>query len=82
LHDPLAVAIAIDPSLASTMRMGAAVELSGQYARGRLTTWTLGVNPLRPDRRPPRAQVEIVQSIALERFLGRFRSVLGVRADA
>jgi inosine-uridine nucleoside N-ribohydrolase len=82
LHDPLAVAIALDPSLATTQRMGVAVELSGQYGRGRLVTWTPEAKPLRPDRGPPEVRADIVQTIATDRFYDRFRSVLGLAVDA
>ena len=34
LHDPVAVAVAIDPSVATFQRAGVAVELNGQYTRG------------------------------------------------
>jgi inosine-uridine nucleoside N-ribohydrolase len=82
LHDPLAVAIAIDPSLATTRRMGVAVELAGQHGRGRLTTWIPEARPLRPDRRAPQARADIVQSIDTERFHGRLGALLGATADA
>lgn len=40
LHDPLALALAIDPSLYTSDRGRAAVELHGTYTRGRPVFWT------------------------------------------
>jgi inosine-uridine nucleoside N-ribohydrolase len=69
LHDPLAVAAAIDPSLLICERLEAAVELSGGYTRGRVVTWRPGAHTLKLE--PPRriGLVDIAQRVDNPRFM-------------
>jgi len=65
LHDPLAVAAAVDPSLLETQPMHVEVELRGEFTRGMTVA----------DRRPwsrAEANVEVAVDVDSERFLKLF----------
>ena len=65
LHDPLAVAVAEDPSLARTERMFVDVELSGGFTRGQTVA----------DRRrtaAPLHNVEVCMNVDRQRFEANF----------
>lgn len=65
MHDPMAVAIAEDPSLARMESIKAHVELTGEWTRGQLI----------PDRRPIAGQepnVRVCMDVKSDEFLDRF----------
>lgn len=69
MHDPMAVAIAEDPSLARMEALHADVELQGEWTRGQLV----------PDRRPIAGQkpnVRICTEFAGDEFINRFRTAV------
>lgn len=70
LHDPLAVAVAIDPTLVNTKRLNVRVETSGRFTRGMTVA---------DFRRPiPRTQmgVDVAISVDRERFFQMFHQLL------
>ncbi len=74
LHDPLAAAVAVAPSLARTETKSVHVELAGELTRGRLVAW----DPKQAfHREPPRMEsgtVEVVVEVDLARFRELFLS--------
>jgi purine nucleosidase len=69
LHDPLAVAIGEDPSLATTERMCVDIELSGALTRGQTVA----------DRRRTavdRLNADVCLSVDVDRFVDRFATAL------
>lgn len=69
LHDPLALAAAIDPSLLECEQFEAAVELSGGYTRGRLVTWRPGAHTLKGEAPRRVGLVHVAQEIDNPRFM-------------
>jgi purine nucleosidase len=74
LHDPLAVAVALEPSLVRTERLEVGVELRGEATYGQ----TLGRRPgLAGGIRPPRGGlVDVALEVDEPRFAQRFHSAL------
>ncbi|MFO7172135.1 MAG: nucleoside hydrolase [Bacillota bacterium] len=71
LPDPIAMAIALDPQIATvTRRLFVAVECGGEWCRGQTVVDHLGVTG-----RPPNA--EVVLAADRERFLALLRAALG-----
>lgn len=74
LHDPLAVAVALDDSLV-TMASGAVqVETRGEYTRGQT------VFDFRPRARPTPSNTRVCLEVDAERFRTMFFETLGLRA--
>ena len=71
LHDPLAMAVAIEPSLVETSTARVAVELSGTYLRGRPTRWSMSGAEL--DRGAP---IQVVDKVDNARFVAFLLSTL------
>jgi inosine-uridine nucleoside N-ribohydrolase len=69
LHDPLAIAAAIDPSLLVSERFEVAVELSGAHTRGRLVTWRPGAHTLKFEPARRLGLVDIAQKVDNARFM-------------
>ncbi|HEY6057992.1 MAG TPA: nucleoside hydrolase [Candidatus Limnocylindrales bacterium] len=70
IHDPLALAAALDPSLVRTEALGVEIELAGQLTSGEtVTDWR------RVRGRPP--NVDVAVSADAERFLQRFIERVG-----
>lgn len=69
LHDPLAVAVAEDPSLVKTRRYPVRVETQGR--------WTDGMTVV-DARHPRQGQVEVATQLDLPRFLTTFHQRVGV----
>jgi purine nucleosidase/pyrimidine-specific ribonucleoside hydrolase len=65
LHDPIAVAVALDPRLALTEQMPVVVETSGRFTRGMSVG---GIRSALPGARP----VEVVSRLEWKRFLRMF----------
>ena len=65
MHDPLAIAAAIDPSLITTQRIAVDVETSGEFTRGMTVADWRGVW-----RRKPSADVAV--AVEAKRFIGEF----------
>jgi len=77
LHDPLAVAAAIEPDLVRAVPAHVRVECHGTFTSGKT------IAELRPGRRslgPPNARVAL--DLDVERFRRTFETVLGFRAPA
>ncbi|MHB8618650.1 MAG: nucleoside hydrolase [Chloroflexota bacterium] len=72
LHDPLAVAVAIDPSLVTTARGAVAVETAGEHTRG------LTIFDLRPTASPGRSHTEVCLGVDAARFRRLFAQTLGL----
>lgn len=69
MHDPLAVAVAIDASLVTKEQMNVTVELNGTWTRGQVVA----------DRRAkPRlnAEVDVCTGVDVEEFLDRFEAAI------
>lgn len=73
LHDPVAVAMVIDPSLVSCQPANVAIELAGDFTRGATVIDLLGVTD-----RPPNAKVALELDVA--RFWKMLTSTLGALA--
>jgi inosine-uridine nucleoside N-ribohydrolase len=80
LHDPLAAALLLDPSLVSTRKVCADVELDGTLTRGRSIAWDHTTQPLftapyipLPDVRP----VDVAEGVDGDRFLRLMLERLG-----
>lgn len=67
LHDPLAVAVAADPTLIQTKATWATIELTGQHTRGML------VCDLRSFAPPPEKPVYVAVGVDAERFMNLAR---------
>jgi purine nucleosidase len=85
MHDPLALAIAIDPGLATLVTTRVEVECDGRWTRGETVT------DLRNLRRSPwptgwapednaRVALDVDEAAFLDRFLGRLRSLVEAQA--
>ena len=85
LHDPLALAVAIDPSLVRLVTTRVEVETEGRWTMGetvadlagvRGSPWPVGWEP------EPNARValEVAAEVFLERFVERLRSLVEARA--
>jgi len=68
LHDPLAVGVALDPSLIEVDEVEIAVDLDGEF-RGRTRIVGSG-------------QVRVARSVDADRFLDRFLGVVGLSAES
>jgi purine nucleosidase len=71
LHDPLAVAVAEDPSLVSAEPMACDVECTGEITRGQL------VADRRRTAQPRPATASVALEVDAPRFLDRFLAALG-----
>jgi purine nucleosidase len=88
LHDPLAVAAAIDPSLVTTMPAHVDVELEGRHTRGETVAdfqrlWRHPLNArygLTEAADNVRAALSVDDRVFVERFEGRLRGLVEARA--
>jgi purine nucleosidase len=88
LHDPLAVAAAIDPSLVTTASCHVEVELEGRHTRGEtvadfLEMWRHPLNEsygLGSAADNVRAAADVDEAVAEARFVERLRRLVGSRA--
>ena len=76
LHDPLAMALALEPELATYRLVRAAVELRGERARGQVVADLRGYEPAPADPRQP-GVVRIVDTLDTPAFHERFLRALG-----
>jgi purine nucleosidase len=76
LHDPLAMALALDPSLATYRTIQASVELRGERSRGQLVGDLRGYNRAALDAKTP-GVIRIVESLDISKFHENFLSALG-----
>ena len=76
LHDPLAVALALDPTLATYRLLRANVELRGTHSRGQVVTDLRGLDPAPTDPRSP-GVIRVVDTLDIARFHARFLTALG-----
>jgi purine nucleosidase len=74
LHDPLAVAVAIDPSLVTLAPGPVHVETRGEHTRGQT------VVDLRPWARKPPSRARVALAVDAPRFHALFRSTLGLES--
>jgi purine nucleosidase len=81
LHDPLAVAVACDPTLVATHRVLVEVELHGSITRGQTVAWIHGSEEQRVDRgdyddvigiQPVEGTIDVALAVDAERFIDRF----------
>jgi purine nucleosidase/pyrimidine-specific ribonucleoside hydrolase len=70
LHDPMAVGVAIDPSLVKTRNVHVDVEAKGAFTRG------MTVTDLREHHDPSQTTVDVAVAIDRERFLKLFHDRL------
>ncbi len=76
LHDPLAVGVAIDPSMVTTTPLHVDVETQGDITRG----MTLAdLRPLRDGLKPP-SNLQVALEVDAERFLAFFKERLCQRS--
>jgi inosine-uridine nucleoside N-ribohydrolase len=73
LHDPLAVAVAEDPTLVETRALGVTIALGDQATRGMTVADTRTWAPV------PRHPVDVALGVDAPRFVGEFVSRLGYR---
>lgn len=78
MHDPLAVAVAADPTLVSTRRLHVDVEIGGELTRGMTLAdrrWALGEWPPTAARPPwgAKPNVEVCLEVDADRFFGLLR---------
>jgi purine nucleosidase len=85
MHDPLALAVAMDPSLARLQTTRVEVETDGRWTRGetvadfagvRHTPWRLGWEP----QDNARVAVDVDERAFMKRFLARLRDLVEARA--
>lgn len=76
LHDPLAVALALEPSLATYRTVHASVELRGERTRGQLVGDLRGSGPAMLDPKAP-GVIRIVDSLDIPAFHEKFLTALG-----
>lgn len=76
LHDPLAMALALDPGLATYRLVRAAVELRGEHSRGQVVADLRATAPVPTDPREP-GVVRIVESVDTTTFHENFLRALG-----
>lgn len=69
LHDPLAMAVALEPSLVTTTPMRLTVELRGAQTRGRPTRWLADGRDLADDPTTPGRPISVVAAVDQTRFL-------------
>jgi purine nucleosidase len=76
LHDPLAMALALDPGLATYRLVRAGVELRGERSRGQVVADLRGYEPTPEDPREP-GVVRLVDTLDTAAFHERFLRSLG-----
>lgn len=76
LHDPLAMALAIDPGLATYRLVRAGIELRGDRSRGQVVADLRGFDPAPTDPREP-GIIRIVESLDIPSFHENFLRALG-----
>jgi inosine-uridine nucleoside N-ribohydrolase len=69
LHDPLAMAVALEPSLVRTESMHLTVELHGALMRGRPTRWLADGYDLATDAGRAGRPIDVAQAVDADRFL-------------
>jgi inosine-uridine nucleoside N-ribohydrolase len=69
LHDPLALAVALDPTLVRCEEFDVAVELAGAHTRGRLVTWRPGAHSLKQEEFRRVGRVAIGRKVDNPRFM-------------
>jgi purine nucleosidase len=74
LHDPLAVGVALDPTLVRMVSGPVAVETRGEYTRGQT------VFDLRPRVERPASRTRVAMEVDAERFRRLFFATLGLQA--
>jgi purine nucleosidase len=72
LHDPLAMGVAIQPDLVTTMHVDVRVETRGEHTLGQT------VVDLRPGARPPRLRTRVCTGVDGARFKALFAKALGL----
>ena len=81
MHDPLAVAAAIDPSLCTWAETRVEVELAGRWTRGETVTDLLGIRATPWSDWDPESNAVVATSVdaprALGRIVERLRSLVG-----
>jgi purine nucleosidase len=76
LHDPTAMALALDPSLATYRLVRAGMELRGERSRGQLVADLRGFDPAPTDPREP-GVVRLVDTLDMPRFHQNLLRALG-----
>jgi purine nucleosidase len=76
LHDPLAMALALEPDLATYRLVRAGIELRGERSRGQVVADLRGFDPAPTDPREP-GVVRLVQTLDTAAFHERFLRALG-----
>jgi inosine-uridine nucleoside N-ribohydrolase len=74
LHDPLAVAVAVDPSLVTSIPRDVLVETRGEHTLGQT------VVDLRPNAAAPRRPHRVCTAVDAARFKAVFMATLGLTA--
>jgi inosine-uridine nucleoside N-ribohydrolase len=74
LHDPLAVAVAVQPDLVTTIHRDVAVETKGTHTRGQT------VVDLRPNAAVPSRNTHVCVDVDVARFQSLFAATLGLNA--
>jgi inosine-uridine nucleoside N-ribohydrolase len=83
MHDPLAVAVALDPSLVQTLRLPVAVETAGAMTRGMTVVdrrRPLPARPRLPSDDPIRGACDVVLGVDVGRFFRMFEQALWARS--
>ncbi len=78
LHDPLAMALALDPGLATYRHVPAAIELRGEHTRGQVVADLRPSARLGPQRAGDGGVVSFVDDLDVEEFHARFLAAFGV----
>jgi len=76
LHDPLALAVAIEPDLVTTIERDVDVETIGKHTLGQT------IVDLRPNAPPATRRTRVCMDVDVERFQKMFFETLGLRAEA
>jgi purine nucleosidase/pyrimidine-specific ribonucleoside hydrolase len=83
MHDPLAMAVALDPSLVQTLRLPVAVETAGAMTRGMTVVDRRRPSPARPrlpSDDPIRGACDVVLGVDVGRFFRMFEQALWARS--
>ena len=80
LHDPLALAVALDPTLVGCEEFDAAVELAGAHTRGRLITWRPSASSLKQEAPRRVGRVAIAREVDNPRFMALLMGRLAGKA--
>jgi purine nucleosidase len=84
MHDPLAVAAAIDPSICEWIDTRVEIELDGRWTRGETVTDLLGIRTSRWSDWEPQENARVATSVedvvVVERMIERLRALVEARA--